>query len=135
MGGYNAKLVLLAVLPLALSASFVSCESASSFVNLEVLGLQYRVYSPTDVIVQPATVRRDGNQVTALWKVESSQTPAAYVEWAAQHIREDYSVTSREDSSIVFSKRIEGDVFYLKVTTERKGQGSLVQYTLNAMPD
>jgi hypothetical protein len=131
----SSKPILLAVLSLTLSAGLLSCASSGSFVEAEALELQHRLDSPTDVIVQPAVLRHDGDQVVAQWKVNSPRRSAGYMEWVAKHVGGDYRVTNRTDSSIGFAKQTDGDALYLQVAVEQRSEGVLVQYTLDAMPD
>jgi hypothetical protein len=123
------------LLGLSLAVSVLSCTAPEGFFAGEVSQLQHRSERAPDAILQPAVIHRTSTQIAASWKVNSFQTPVAYLDWAARQVDGDYRVTVRTESFIGFAKQTQGDVFYLRVQALPSSSGALAQWTLQGMPD
>lgn len=120
---------------LFIATTQLCCTSRASPMESEVDDLRHRLETASEHISQPVVTHRVGNHVTAQWEDGSSRSSTAYLDWVAGRLDGDYAIEARTESSIRFSKWTGGDAFYLTVKTGRANDGTLVQCTLEAMPD
>ena len=138
MHGTNCKgqtPTLIKSVPLLLFIALTLSCSNNRYFQQEVETVQQRLQEQGNGVTQSAAPERDGNSLRASWEFQSERPPAGFLDWAASQLGRDYHVTSRTASTADFAKQAPGDDLYLRLKVSPSPSGSLVECSLQAMPD